>query len=102
MNSIKGFIFQYLKSCFDVALINIIAKLILILVIPFEFSIYSSVRFQVKKVHLHVLTVLRVCKGGVHICKLAYGDLTWENSSNPESYALWYTMTIGHYTQYST
>ncbi len=38
---------QYLKSCFDVALINIIAKLIL--VIPFEFSIYSSVIFQVKK-----------------------------------------------------
>ncbi len=32
-------------------------------------------------------------KGGVHICKLAYGDLTWENSSSPESYALWYTIT---------
>ena len=32
----------------------------------------------------------------------AYGDLTWENSSNPDSYALWYTMIIGHYTQYST
>ncbi len=30
-------------------------------------------------------------KGGVHICKPAYGDLTWENSNNPESYALWYT-----------
>ena len=25
-------------------------------------------------------------KGGVHICKHAYGDLAWENSSNPESY----------------
>ena len=41
-------------------------------------------------------------KGGVHICKLAYGDLTWENLSNPESYALWYTLIIGHYTQHST
>ncbi len=34
-------------------------------------------------------------KGGVHICKLAYGDLTWENSSDPESYAPWYTMIMG-------
>ncbi len=31
-------------------------------------------------------------KGGVHICKHAYGDLAWGNSSNPESYALWYTI----------
>ncbi len=36
--------------------------------------------------------------GGVHICKLSYGDLPWENSSNPESYALWYIIIIGHYT----
>ncbi len=39
-----------------------------------------------------------VLEGGVHICKLAYGDLTWENSSNPESLALWYIMIMGHYT----
>ncbi len=31
-----------------------------------------------------------ISKGGVHICKLAYGDLTWENSSNPDLYVLWY------------
>ncbi len=41
-------------------------------------------------------------EGGVHICKLAYGDLTWENLSSPKTYALWYTMITGHYTQYST
>ncbi len=39
-------------------------------------------------------------QGGVHICKLAYGDLTWENSSNPESLALWYTMIIGLYINF--
>ncbi len=31
-------------------------------------------------------------KGGVHISKLAYEDLTWENSSDPESFAPWYTL----------
>ncbi len=39
-----------------------------------------------------------VIEGGVHICKLAYGDLTWENSSDQESYAPWFTMIMGHYT----
>ncbi len=37
-------------------------------------------------------------EGGVHISKLAYEDLTWENSSDPESFAPWYTMIMGHYT----
>ena len=41
-------------------------------------------------------------KGGVHISKLAYEDLTWENSSDPESFAPWYTMIMGHYTPCST
>ncbi len=37
------------------------------------------------------LQLAGLSQGGVHICKLAYGDLTWEHSSSPESYALWYT-----------
>ena len=32
------------------------------------------------------------CKGGVHICKLAYGDLTWEKLSFPKSISLWDTI----------
>ncbi len=36
-------------------------------------------------------------EGGVHVSKLAYEDLTWENSSDPESFAPWYTMIMGHY-----
>ncbi len=35
-------------------------------------------------------------EGGVHICKLAYGDLTWENYSYPKSHIQWYIVRIGH------
>ncbi len=34
-------------------------------------------------------------KGGVHIYKLAYGDLIWEKLSLPKPFPLWYTMRIG-------
>ncbi len=46
--------------------------------------------------------VLTKLKGGVQICKLANGDLTWEDSSGPKCYTLLYTISIGHYTQYAT
>ena len=41
-------------------------------------------------------------KGGVHICRVAYGDLTWENSSYPKSHTQWYNVGIGHYIHNAT
>ncbi len=38
-------------------------------------------------------------KGGVHISKFPYGDLTWENQSVSKYNALWYVIGIGHCTQ---
>ncbi len=32
-------------------------------------------------------------EGGVHICKLAYGDLTWEKLMLPKPFPLWYTIS---------
>ncbi len=34
-------------------------------------------------------------KGGVHICKLANGDLTWENLSVSKYHAHWHIIRIG-------
>ena len=36
--------------------------------------------------------------GGVHICRVANGDITWENLSYPKSHLQWYIVGIGHYT----
>ena len=41
-------------------------------------------------------------KGGVHICELANGNLTWEKLSLPKPVPLWYTMRIGLNTYIST
>ncbi len=32
----------------------------------------------------------------VHICRVANGDLTWENLSYPQSHTQWYIVRKGH------
>ncbi len=45
------------------------------------------------------IIILAICKGGVHICRVANGDLTWETLSYPKSYTQWYIVRIGHIFQ---
>ncbi len=50
----------------------------------------NKVQFQFLSGHIAVRM-----KGGVHICKLAYGDLTWGKLMLPKPFPFCYTMRIG-------